>query len=201
MKNASFWERVDGEHVLVFQTDTALCRRSNNSIDDFLDWDFVGAPWDTNSKCGNGGLSLRKKSSTLDVIRRDNGSSAYNEDQFFCERLAKYGYKVAPYITSRRFSIEMAYFDLPAGVHQVFYHHRIGTDWLYKIHETCPEARVISPPQCRLTSCAADPKVRAMFNKTLVCSQEWRDKVSNRTKLKPPIQCDITAGWVPKEST
>ena len=36
-----FWKRVIGEHVLLFQTDSIMLRRG---IDEFLTFDFVGAP-------------------------------------------------------------------------------------------------------------------------------------------------------------
>ncbi|KAI9030504.1 hypothetical protein DFJ74DRAFT_656837 [Hyaloraphidium curvatum] len=196
MKNATFWRAVDGEHVLVFQTDAALCRASAKSVEDYLDWAFVGAPWNEGAKCGNGGLSLRKRSAMLDVLLRPDGPAATNEDEHFCARLRHFGYPMPDFETGRSFSIEMAYYPSPVGLHQVFYHHRIGTDWLYEIHRGCPESRVISTPPCRRTACGNDAKVKAAMNRTAVCEAPFKEARKDRRARDRPVECDITAGFV-----
>jgi hypothetical protein len=51
------------EWLLVFQTDSILCANSRQNLNDFLDYDWVGAPWNPNGRFGgNGGLSLRRVS-------------------------------------------------------------------------------------------------------------------------------------------
>jgi hypothetical protein len=51
-----------GEHVLVAQTDAAICANSPHSVDEFLQYDWVGAPWGIPMKgvqyapLGNGGI-------------------------------------------------------------------------------------------------------------------------------------------------
>lgn len=37
-----FWDRIEAERVLVFQTDTALCAASNRSVVDFEHLDYIG---------------------------------------------------------------------------------------------------------------------------------------------------------------
>jgi hypothetical protein len=77
------------ENLLVFQTDSILCANSMQSLNDFLDYDWVGAPWNPNSRFGgNGGLSLRRVSSIIEVLRnqkRVDGSQP--EDVWLTERL------------------------------------------------------------------------------------------------------------------
>lgn len=85
------WETVlaPAEHVLVFQTDSILCANSRRTLNDFLDYDYVGAPWAADSRFGgNGGLSLRRRSAVVDVLRhqlRRNGSEP--EDVWITDRL------------------------------------------------------------------------------------------------------------------
>lgn len=87
---ASFWDNVIAEHVLIFQTDSWLCK---TGLESYLDYDWVGAPWKMctfgpdhifHRHClgGNGGLSLRKKSSQLQMIR-EHKRQTINEDYQF----------------------------------------------------------------------------------------------------------------------
>ncbi len=66
----AFWEALRGDKLLLYQEDTCLFR---TNIDDFLEWDYIGAPYrrrqnDTAHGVGNGGLSLRTRQVMLDVI-------------------------------------------------------------------------------------------------------------------------------------
>ena len=71
------WQRAAAEHVLIFQTDALLLRRG---VDDFLRWDYIGAPWRTDDlwcvgkphlmEAGNGGLSLRSRARALETLDR-----------------------------------------------------------------------------------------------------------------------------------
>ncbi|KAK4216091.1 hypothetical protein QBC37DRAFT_280309 [Rhypophila decipiens] len=77
------------EHLLIFQTDSILCANSRQTLNDFLDYDWVGAPWNPNGKFGgNGGLSLRKVSTIIDILRnqkrKDNSEP---EDVWLTDRL------------------------------------------------------------------------------------------------------------------
>ena len=65
-----FWNLLKGEKILIYQEDSILFK---NNIQDFLKYDFIGAPFnkrsdDTLNSVGNGGLSLRSKSKMLEVI-------------------------------------------------------------------------------------------------------------------------------------
>jgi hypothetical protein len=75
--NLDFWNEIDCEHVLIYQTDTFINTSFNES---FLEWDYIGAKWCGKNSIkmgeiysessgdrvdrldiGNGGLSLRRK--------------------------------------------------------------------------------------------------------------------------------------------
>jgi hypothetical protein len=50
-----------GEHVLMMQIDSTLCSNSPSSINEFLEYDWIGAPWKHThiaSNAGNGGNPL-----------------------------------------------------------------------------------------------------------------------------------------------
>lgn len=98
------------EHLLIFQTDSILCANSRQTLNDFLEYDWVGAPWNPEGKFGgNGGLSLRRVSAIIDVLRnqqrRDNSEP---EDVWLTDRLGhRPGAKLANGTVSGFFSGEM----------------------------------------------------------------------------------------------
>ncbi|KAF5121161.1 hypothetical protein E5D57_013497 [Metarhizium anisopliae] len=60
------------ELLLVFQTDSMICANSKHNIDEYLGYNWVGAPWDpAGTWGGNGGLSLRSVSHIIDVLRSE----------------------------------------------------------------------------------------------------------------------------------
>ncbi|KAI1844077.1 hypothetical protein JX265_009660 [Neoarthrinium moseri] len=112
MTNLWLYETVlqPAEWLLVFQTDSILCANSRQNINDYLDYDWIGAPWNPNGRYGgNGGLSLRRVSAMIEVLRdqlRVDGSEP--EDVWLAERLAhRPGSKMANGTVSLTFSGEM----------------------------------------------------------------------------------------------
>ncbi|KAK3375146.1 hypothetical protein B0H63DRAFT_268506 [Podospora didyma] len=98
------------EWLLIFQTDSILCANSRGNLNDYLDYDWVGAPWNPNGRFGgNGGLSLRRVSTIIDVLRnqkRVDGSEP--EDVWLTDRLGhRPGSKLANGTISQGFSGEM----------------------------------------------------------------------------------------------
>lgn len=65
------WERFESaDRVLLFQADSVLCGRSGRRVEDFLEWDLVGAPVARRYGVGyNGGLSLRNPRLLLEIVR------------------------------------------------------------------------------------------------------------------------------------
>lgn len=76
-----FWNLLKGEKILIYQEDSIIFK---NNIQEFIDYDFIGAPFlknsnDTPNSVGNGGLSLRSKSIMMEVIKKiDPISCNYN---------------------------------------------------------------------------------------------------------------------------
>ena len=99
MTHEWLWEHMLADKVLVFGGNSAICGNSPYSLNEFLRFDWLGAPWDAyQGRGGEGGLSLRSRRVMLEVIRRElqrNPGSDPNklrrgwgyEDQFFVSRL------------------------------------------------------------------------------------------------------------------
>lgn len=91
MTDSWFWESLDPiEHVLIFQSDSMLCANAARSVDDFFEYDLVGAPIAKELGVGyNGGLSLRKRSTILRVLENYEWAQTQEdrfEDQWFFNR-------------------------------------------------------------------------------------------------------------------
>lgn len=84
------WEDLaPAEHILLFQSDSMLCANAARSVDDFLEYDLIGAPISEKFGQGyNGGLSMRSRSIILRVL--DEWKYSENphpaEDQWFYAR-------------------------------------------------------------------------------------------------------------------
>lgn len=87
----TMWEDlVPAENILVFQNDAILCSNFVRSVEEFFEWDIIGTPVAPYFGEGfNGGLGLRKRSSTLRVIEEfewGNYGGMRAEDQYFFKR-------------------------------------------------------------------------------------------------------------------
>jgi len=77
MVSKEFWKQSEGKTILYFETDCIICFNSRYTINDFLDFDYIGGYWgnkipDLDEKYTwimNGGLSIRKKKFILDSIK------------------------------------------------------------------------------------------------------------------------------------
>ena len=137
--NKWLYDNIQTETFLVFQTDTLICPQYKHLINDFLKYDYVGAPWDEKiihdiktlyggkDLIGNGGLSIRKKSKMLDIL---NKHSFYhkqgwliNEDIYFSIHTTN-----KPSLEeAKNFSIEMLYNDKAFGIHKAYNY--VKLDW------------------------------------------------------------------------
>jgi hypothetical protein len=53
----TFWDRCVAEKLLFFQLDSVLCSRSMYTADDFLHFDWIGAPWAHLKTVGGNGIA------------------------------------------------------------------------------------------------------------------------------------------------
>ncbi|KAH7364703.1 hypothetical protein BKA65DRAFT_473014 [Rhexocercosporidium sp. MPI-PUGE-AT-0058] len=140
------------EHLLVWQPDSIFCANAPTTLNDFLQWDWIGAPWSkTATYGGNGGLSLRKVSKIMDVLRektRGHGDGAL-EDLWMVQRLHELEESVMPGANiSKTFSVESVWDERPLGYHIGWlgvHHEQIWDDQSQVDHimEYCPEVKMI----------------------------------------------------------
>lgn len=69
LANPSFWKQFQAPYILICQSDSIIF---NSNIEDFIGYDFIGAPWIKPTKKnqlfqGNGGFSLRNKQTMIDI--------------------------------------------------------------------------------------------------------------------------------------
>lgn len=117
-------------HVLIFQFDGFIIN-ANSWEDQFLDYDYVGAPWPVNyfdnvpilsyNRVGNSGFSLRSKKFTEATINCP--TEGHNgEDVLFCRihrnYMEKEGIKFAPIDVAARFSVELTNMKEQEGQNQ-----------------------------------------------------------------------------------
>ncbi|KAL8675558.1 MAG: hypothetical protein Q9168_000070 [Polycauliona sp. 1 TL-2023] len=159
------------ENLLVFQTDSKLlamrhavspvlilragilCSQSGRSLNDWLDYDWVGAPWNRNGRYGgNGGLSMRKVSSIITVLKNQiRIPNSEPEDVWLSTRLGHLtNGKLANGTISNEFSVENTYTERPMGYH--LGHSGRGNPAAYlgtpdkreKIWDYCPEIKMLT---------------------------------------------------------
>jgi hypothetical protein len=117
-----FWTSLQAlgvEHALLFQTDALL--RHSRGLDAFLNYDYVGAPWNTTEQIqgGNGGLSLRRVSAIIHCIEVAGPCHpTLNEDLYF-SNACKQGILTTPSLElAMRFSCESVLSEDPCGLHR-----------------------------------------------------------------------------------
>jgi hypothetical protein len=122
-----FINKIPTETFLIFQVDTMICSQEKDLIYEFIDYDYVGAPWSKEHKAnpgcgkvGNGGLSLRKKSKMLEIIRSVPYRLEYHEDTYFCVVNTKIPLNVPDWEKAKLFSIETVYSSRSFGLHQAW---------------------------------------------------------------------------------
>lgn len=108
LTSVSFWELLAYfDKVLMFHPDSGILKPG---INDFVKWDYVGAPWSFQQHGGNGGFSLRTPKVMLDIVSLHvyrNNQMDGNEDIWFSNIM--YGGtigKLAPRSVCAQFSVE-----------------------------------------------------------------------------------------------
>jgi hypothetical protein len=118
-----FWNYFNKENILIFQTDSIIISESPFDLREYLDFDYIGSPWpfiDMFQYCGNGGLSFRKKSAMLKVIKTLGPNPGMPEDVFMSTN-ARHVIKVAPRYIAQRFGKELVKDDrLFFGCHKMY---------------------------------------------------------------------------------
>jgi len=147
MCNPLIYELIPTETFLIFQLDTLISAKYKDTIYDFIKYDYVGAPWrggvlvrnndNMPVLVGNGGLSLRKKSVMLSVIKNDIRNFRYEndiyEDVFFSKNIIN-----KPTVQeAKKFSVETLFSEKAFGIHACY--RWITIEQIKEISEYVPE--------------------------------------------------------------
>lgn len=116
LTSKAFWNNITEEHVLIIQHDSALLRKG---LDEFAQYDYIGAPWKFEPYVGNGGLSMRKKSAMLKILDEVPYNGTDNEDIYFTWGCRKLGLNLAPYEVAEKFSCETIFKLGTIGYHAI----------------------------------------------------------------------------------
>ena len=150
-----FYELCRGENILIYQLDSCLNPNSQFKIDRFLEYDYIGAPWIHGQRSlvngrdrifiGNGGLSLRKRSTMVEVCEILQSGYRHllnkNEDLVISSLLHSQHFKDKvnlpdPYL-ARKFSVELIYEPRSLGVHKAWKY--LSRDDLDKLMKEVPQ--------------------------------------------------------------
>lgn len=152
------------EWILKYEYDSILCANSETSLNDWLIWDWAGAPRTVDDRfSGNGGLSLRRVSTIKRVLKfQERLNDTQPEDEWFGGRVwVLPGAKVASGIQGQ-LAVEDTYIPNPMG-----FHVRDGgkgmSDEVWKKHEQrksifkyCPELSMIMDMKLEVERCEGD---------------------------------------------
>jgi len=126
--NEHFWkEFFTYDRMLVIQHDSGLLR---HGIEQFYQYDYIGAPWKFQEHGGNGGLSLRNPRVMAEICSKyPRQNKSINEDVYFSNAMfqLKIG-NLAPRLVCEQFSVETIY--------------RLGTLGWHAIHKYMSEKQV-----------------------------------------------------------
>ncbi|KAF9872904.1 hypothetical protein CkaCkLH20_09767 [Colletotrichum karsti] len=138
------WEQFKSAHrVLLFQADSILCSKSTSRIEDFIEWDLIGAPIAPQFGQGyNGGLSLRNPKLMYEITTDPNTTLGNDfEDQWFNARVKERNGKLPSAEQAMKFAVETIYYETPLGYHQPL---RWQKENIEKMAEWCPEIGLLN---------------------------------------------------------
>lgn len=120
LTSETFYNEIPTEIFLIFQTDSIICEEYKNLINNFLQYDYTGAPW-RDKNIGNGGLSLRRKSKMLEIIKKCSYKNE-PEDVYFSLSCPNIHRNKPTFEEAKKFSVEMVYNNASFGVHKPWLH-------------------------------------------------------------------------------
>jgi hypothetical protein len=113
LKSSEFWKMFPEEKILLFDSSSVMC---GSNVDEFLDYDFIGAPVGTAEDFSlHGGFSLRSRRKMIQCIvaGQDSGEP---EDEFFTRMMRQTGAATPDFVSACRFAITSTYECHPLGV-------------------------------------------------------------------------------------
>ncbi|CAF4340078.1 unnamed protein product, partial [Adineta steineri] len=125
LTDEKFWKQIPDEKILLFQIDSIMCSNSTHKITDYLQYDFIGAPWNLiwypfnkTYLVGNGGFLLRSRSKILALLQLIQYDSFPPEDVWYAQNLHRVNASIAPVHIAKTFAVESVFYERPVGVHR-----------------------------------------------------------------------------------
>jgi hypothetical protein len=116
LTSAWYWEKLQQyDKVLIFQPDSKILKKG---IDEFYQWDYVGAPWKFQQNGGNGGFSLRNPKVMYEIVKSVNYTGMPYEDVWFSNNMNRFG-NLAPRDVCKKFSCETIFELGTLGYHAI----------------------------------------------------------------------------------
>ena len=120
--SAAFYKLIPTETLLIFQGDTMISPQNKGLLKKFMQYDFVGAPWKWGG-IGNGGLSLRKKSKMLEILKKYPVTEKFkHEDSYFSKYIMRVPHNIPTEFDAQEFSIETVFRERAFGLHAAWKH-------------------------------------------------------------------------------
>ncbi len=119
LTSPDFWAQLDYDRVLIFQHDSRLLKAG---VEEFCEWDYIGAPWKFQQHGGNGGLSIRNPRVMQDICQGYKYDHSCNEDVWFCNIMESSGMNLAPRSECEKFAVESIFKLNTIGAHAIEKH-------------------------------------------------------------------------------
>ena len=122
----SLWKNLPFKKVLIFQTDSLICKNSDYKINNFISFDYIGSAWKRERPIGltidggSGGFSLRNIELSLLAIKKfDTNSWPGGEDGYYAFCLELIGGKVGKFNDCIKFSTQEFFLEKSFGCHKL----------------------------------------------------------------------------------
>ncbi|KAM0545751.1 hypothetical protein ACHAPJ_011175 [Fusarium lateritium] len=137
-----------------------LCANAEKTVDDFLEWDFIGAPLNNTRQIFNGGLSLRNRDMLLDILNEgrdwwadwntdDTEYGGHGEDVWMSVLMRERGAHLPSVREALTFSKQLPWHlklpGNPTGYHRVHKQLKRDKKAIPKIRKWCPEIDLAAP--------------------------------------------------------
>jgi len=144
----AFWEAmISNGKIVVFQTDSCICKKSEYSLNDFMQFDYIGSKWSRKRPIGlildggSGGLSIRdwqKSVKCLEVFPPSLWKGG--EDGYFAFHIDLLGGKVGKNRDCGKFSTQEFFSHMSYGAHKITL---LPRNQQHKFVQYCPEAKYL----------------------------------------------------------
>jgi len=144
-----FWTQLEAaKHMLLFQADSMICSSSGRRVEDFLEYDFIGATHPFYPGAFNGGLSLRNVSLSRQIVSvsniADDVKNGTNlglvEDLWFWDKMKTLGGRFPTDERAAEFAVDYNWAERPLGYHGI--NKTASVERSDEIYAWCPEAQI-----------------------------------------------------------